>query len=252
MLDAVPLIIMFAAASGFLFTDKCLRYRYEFPREQGQRLYLRAILFGLPFLVAAYAAYQFSLWLTLILPIEALWSLHPQQATFVVCASNLVLAWGSAVAYNYYRGRTADFDALAKAMAKNDYDSILWRGVQQMHPVLISLESRKVYVGFIAVSLDPRESSHLTLLPIFSGHRDPDTLQFQISAAYEPVIRCIKDVDLSDRQQFESLAGFCKAFPRARIVSMHLFNEHMYRSVSNQYSGTDAGSPTAIDPDPGH
>ena len=247
MLDAVPLIIMFAAASGFLFTDKCLRYRYEFPREQGQRLYLRAILFGLPFLVSAYVIYQFCLWITVFLPFGALVTLHAQQATFVVCATNLLLAWCIAVAYNLYCGKTADFDALTKAMSKNDYDAILWRGVRNMHPVLISLESRKVYVGFIAISLDPRESSHLTLLPIFSGHRDPDTLQFQISAAYEPVIRGIRDVDLSDKHQFESLAGFCKAFPRSRIVSMHLFNEHMYRSISSQYSGTAPGSSTAID-----
>ena len=240
MLDAIPIIIMFAAASGFLFTDKCLRYRYEFPREQGQRLYLRAILFGLPFLVAAYAIYQSSLWLSQLLNLPALFSLHAQQATFIVCASNLVLAWLSAVLYNRRLGKTGEFDALNKAMSKNDYDAILWRGLQQNVPVLISLESRKVYVGLITRTLDTRETSHLTLLPIFSGHRDPDTLQFQISVTYEPVLKCMKDVDLSDRHQFEALVGFCKAFPRNRIVSMHLFNKHMYDSVNSQYLGGSA------------
>ena len=114
-------------------------------------------------------------------------------------------------------------------MKRDDFDSICYRALINFHPIAISLESRKVYVGFVTDTLEPGEDSYITILPTFSGYRDPDTLEFNLDYSYDAVIGQLGEPD-------SQLIHYYMAFPRAKIWSLHLFNDHLYTSVRQQQS----------------
>lgn len=92
------------------------------------------------------------------------------------------------------------------------------------------------------------DNSHLTILPIYSGYRDTDNLKFILACRYQDVIKLIDSAE-PDPSHIED---YSIAFPRVRITSLHIFNDHLHASVSSSYSATSSSeqSDTAILPPP--
>ena len=107
-------------------------------------------------------------------------------------------------------------------MRRDDFDSICFDALSQFKPIAITLESRKVYVGYVADGFEPKEGSSLTLLPVYSGYREKDTLSFKLISAYDVV----REFFHSDRLGIED---YYIAFPRDKILSLHIFNDHLYK-----------------------
>lgn len=72
-------------------------------------------------------------------------------------------------------------------IAKNDHlDSFILESSVTQRPILVTLDSRKCYVGicFGEAGFDDGGSEHLSILPLLSGYRDKDTLSLQIQTNY--------------------------------------------------------------------
>ena len=74
---------------------------------------------------------------------------------------------------------------LAIERSGNYLHQLLHKAVLKNIPVLITLTSRKVYVGYLTESpnLKP-ENQHLALLPVLSGYRDQDSLKIVLDLVY--------------------------------------------------------------------
>jgi hypothetical protein len=74
---------------------------------------------------------------------------------------------------------------LAIESSGNYLHQLLHRAVLKNIPILITLASRKVYVGYLTESpnLMP-ENQHLALLPVLSGYRDKDSLKIVFDLVY--------------------------------------------------------------------
>lgn len=120
-------------------------------------------------------------------------------------------------------------------MEKNDFDFICFKAMADEKPIAISHESGKVYVGYVIDTMDPAdENSHLTILPIYSGYRETETLRFKLKTKYQYVIDLITS-PREESEKAEEIDDYCMAFPRSKINSLHIFNDHLHKSVSRQY-----------------
>ena len=63
--------------------------------------------------------------------------------------------------------------------------NIIIDAAEQLHPVKISLKSRKVYIGLIqAEQFERPDLDNVTTIPFYSGHRDKDTLNIIFDSNY--------------------------------------------------------------------
>ncbi|WP_274056323.1 hypothetical protein [Vibrio parahaemolyticus] len=72
-------------------------------------------------------------------------------------------------------------------IARNDHlDTFILEASATQQPILVTLSSRKCYVGicFGEAGFDDGGSDHLSILPLLSGYRDKDTLSLEIKTNY--------------------------------------------------------------------
>ena len=63
--------------------------------------------------------------------------------------------------------------------------NIIIDAAEQLHPVKISLKSRKAYIGLIqAEQFERPDLDDVTTIPFYSGHRDKDTLNIIFDSNY--------------------------------------------------------------------
>jgi hypothetical protein len=98
---------------------------------------------------------------------------------------------------------------------------LLYSSMLSIKPVSITLESRKVYIGFVQgiPSLDPNKS-FVRLLPIVSGYRDASTLDFTPTTPY-------KDA-LEEAEKHGRINDWIMVIPVSAIKTISLFDRAMY------------------------
>ncbi len=250
MAGLAALLIISAACAGYLFCDKCVRYKYIFPREDGQRFYIRTVTYGFPIVLFALLINEVLFWFPAHEYTPALITLSKEEGALYAGVFAPLYGWLGASIYNLAIGESGRFEHFQKALMADDFDSILWRSMSTFQPMAVSLENRKVYVGLVADGFEPSTSpnSYLTIVPLLSGHRNPDTLQMEITAVYEPVLELLENLPYGEEDyQPEELEAYYIAIPRTKIVSLNLFNDHLYQQVSSQYLEIDPANGADVD-----
>lgn len=75
-----------------------------------------------------------------------------------------------------------------------ELEKLLYRSIQSILPVSVTLANEKVYIGWPVWTPEPRgETRDLAVLPAFSGFRDPHTKRLTISTEYLPIYDRIRD-----------------------------------------------------------
>ncbi len=89
-------------------------------------------------------------------------------------------------------------------------------------PLQISLESRKVYIGFVkSVDFAEMKAGDVTMLPLYSGYRDQNTQELTITTSYEPLIEEISSMLLSEDDYLDIV------FRMSEISAVRFFDEHI-------------------------
>lgn len=235
MANASAFIIICAAVAGYIFSTKCYRFKYRVARESGYKLYLTSLTFGLLFMLIAGTISEALFILPKFLDFKPIFILSDFQETVVICITANFLSLLTALGYNRWTPDARELNAY-KVWKKNDYDFICFRAMADEKPIAISHDSGKVYVGYVIDTMVPaEENAHLTILPIYSGYRAPETLQFTLVTRYQHVIELIASNKSQDEKAAE-LEDYYMALPRTKICSLHIFNDHLHRSVSQQYA----------------
>ena len=110
---------------------------------------------------------------------------------------------------------------------EDDIDWLMYEAMGQHKPVIVSLESRKTYIGLISDGLEPeKERSFITIIPLYSGYRDKDTLNLCLQNNYDAVRDRLKGLVSGDltQDQVELLGleinGYRLVIPRRTITSI--------------------------------
>ncbi len=128
----------------------------------------------------------------------------------------VVLAELSSRAIKSDRINTWVINNFADEMVKLLYGSML-----QLKPVSVTLDTRKVYIGFVqgVPSLNPNKA-FVRLLPVVSGYREQDDLTFRPTTYYADALRAAEEAG--------SISDFVIVIPLTTVKTANLFSRSMH------------------------
>lgn len=232
---------------GYFFVKNCLLTSYQVAREAGHRLYFRAIFAGIVLLFVAilvratlaslfefYSSLEFFV-ASLAAPIVA-GDMGNNPAILAVSIYALLLGISVWYPLNKCLPRSR---LLEWAIRDNDVECLLWEAASRSMPVAVTMENRKVYVGFLTTAVDPSQSRRtLSLLPLRSGYRDVTDGTLKFTTNY---YRLYEDaVGHKDRLPDLVIGDFEIVLPMDRMQSINLFDLEAYEEF--QRLETDVAS----------
>jgi hypothetical protein len=177
---------------GYLLIHLIPYFRFRSQRLDGYRLLIESGIAGAFLLLAGrvvtYYLHRWAVWP--IQTTENWWNQWAPPVDFLASAGcSLVLGIGVPCLVYLIPGCRRDA-AIAKAIERygSSLQRMLFSASIRERPVMLTLRSRKVYVGWIvdAPNLKIHES-HLKIIPMFSGYRDEHTLEVVPTQDYRPV-----------------------------------------------------------------
>lgn len=238
LLFALPLV------GGLIFCNYCNCTRWRVAREDGHRLYFRAVFFGaLLFALIATIRYQVenhfpqisagvSLVKDLIEPMAKEKSSASAVADLAVTCSLAMLA-GAPLAWLLNLVFWKDY-WLRRAIRKDALEEFLLDAADRETPIAVTMDDGKVYVGYIVTGFDPAIGRKcILLLPLMSGYRDQETHKVNFTTFYTELYG--DDGSADQTMPLPSPLGhltakdFITVLPADRIVSYRLFDAPAYR-----------------------
>lgn len=231
------ILILSVVTAGYILACNCYAFRYSTARESGHRLYLTCTTLGF---------FQTFFSLLLIFLAGALYCffarLHPSDLTgllarmewlvLLISALNIILSVLGAGIYNSLEG--VKEKNLLRAWRKEDFSSLLAYAIKEKKLIAVTSSNRKVYIGLVARTNEPQwESSHITLLPLYSGFRREADLKLKISNRYEEVFDYFSSTVDGDISSPYCIEDFYVVIPLSEITASHIFNPSIYNRLED-------------------
>jgi len=254
LLFALPLV------GGLIFCSTFNATRWRAAREDGHRLYFRAVFFGsiLFALVAAARIYLESRFV--VLPrIEApiVTALRPMVTVkeaasaanvpdlAITCFVAMLLAYPLALVGNLFFWRRW---WLRRAILKTPFEAAVLDATERPFPVMLTMDDGKVYVGYLLEGFNPAEDrKFLSILPLMSGYRAEGTHKVTFTTFYDDAYG---GQPADPAHAAESLPGglshlnprdFIVWLPVDKMASYRLFDAEAYKAF--QMRGPPASGP---------
>lgn len=233
--------ILVVVVAGFLFTSRYPLAKFKQIRSSGWAFYLHAFSWGTIFcflsaillLVADYGdwlVYFAKIWnIDLNLFLNKIQSdiIHIKWLTWAV--SSLILAW--LFGFITTQIPTNHQKASCRVAQENEFEQLLFDAAHNNQLVLVTLTSRKVYAGFVlqTLSLDNlNKTEFFSLLPLFSGYREKDTLSLNLPTNYERFYNSLDDQD----NNWEKLRQFRVILPSNQVAMISYFDLKAHEEIS--------------------
>ncbi|AIK16080.1 hypothetical protein GZ59_43930 [Pectobacterium atrosepticum] len=203
------LVLALALISGYLYVVSSVSARYIFKRSEGWSAYFYVAAWGVVFTVCAWIfcsalsvlgafrwLYNLLLFneffdkdsLNKVFPLSPATEFKFTDFKFALfCISSMLLAFGSGRMMRWYTCKNANrrIEALIKAVHSDPYESMLIEAAVRKFPVIITLSTRKFYVGIVSCpEFEHGRAEYLQLLPLLSGYRDKDDLTITVTTNY--------------------------------------------------------------------
>lgn len=260
------IILAVALISGYLYVTRSVSARYKFKRSEGWDAYFYVAAWGVLFTLAAWLLCSFISvlgifrWVYSFLlshgfieanTIKRVFPLSPAEqfkfADFkfaVFGVTSMFLAWAAGHSMRWYVCSSTDrrIDALVKAVHHDPLESLLIEAAVRKMPVIITLGSRKFYVGIVdCPQFEHGKTDYLQMLPLLSGYRDKDNLTVNVTTNYK---RHYMDSGIlggaSDGQV--TLADFRTLVPRDEIEGISFFDTDTYSQFKAKEESDKVGS----------
>lgn len=252
----VALLLILPVIGGYYFTSNWNFTRFRSAREEGHRLYFRAVLYGTFLFVGAYltrilltqcfSSYvAFETFLTdSILPLIKPEPNSPasHKASIVITSFYaLLIGIGLWKPLNYLF-REDRF--LERAVRNNDFERLIYTAVEKDAPLSVTVENQKVYVGFVVKTTNPaQDRKTLGMLPIMSGYRREDG-RVQFTTFYSDVY---EEIERGDKGRLSHMVpeDFEIVLPVDRILSANMFDIVAYEEFGRRSGARKAATPKA-------
>ena len=223
-------LLLLPAVGGYWFVTHFNFTRFQAVRQSGYHILFRSVLVGIFWYCVAASAVWFldtcDLWKV---PLLIKWwgSLFPQTLaieTVVAIALGVLSPYLFNVFYSSQRGY------IRAALSTGDHMELLISDALRCQlPIEVSLRSRKLYIGFVTGQNASRHSDMaVSLIPMYSGHRTEDSLNFVIDIDYRHTVeRLFADDDGSRRWNPNDIRV---VIPVGEIVSVRRFDPAVHRA----------------------
>lgn len=232
---------------GYIFVSRFYPTSFKAAREEGHKLYFRSAFYGAVFFVAGslVAVILQSSEINLLIP-EDFWkaifpwletniSGAPLSQLAVPSALSIVVSLVSLGVFNSLYSLPFEFSRQLKVNQVfkeitadgNDFEEILFKAQVNTKLVQITLDSRKVYVGFCTSLFDPSSPRKwVGLLPVLSGYLDQEKFELTFTVDYRDVISKVQVGDPSVSHL--DVDDFTIALPVDHIQTARIFDPEAY------------------------
>ncbi|WP_299805613.1 hypothetical protein [uncultured Shewanella sp.] len=249
-MGAIILVVCFL--SGYVYIKTSKHQQHLTSREDGHRYYFRCgyrgFLFCLFAVLTAFILDYFNLpsaflkhtnWTTIERLIGPTWKLKPGEYRNIKYFLISFLAVPYAVIWanicNLFRNAERS-DQIVLERIGTSLEKYLSELGNSYKTVLITLNSRKTYVGIVKnTALEAGEVQYIKLLPILSGYRDEKTLNPQFTTNYfEHYSNNLNDQGDPNDNNGAKLEDFVVLLPVAEVNQIGQFNIDTYRQFIGQ------------------
>jgi hypothetical protein len=220
-------LLLFPLLAGYIFlhTNRYLRWKAQ--TLDGNRLLLEAAKYGIVFELLGRAVTLVAMQIPRFQYLEA--SLYKVAPFSYVGTALVALALG--ICFGPLSNLLLD-ELVAKSLALRRQGNHLLRllndASEEGNLVSVTLDTRKWYVGYVVEtpSLDPKDQ-FFSIIPIFSGYRDKDSLETKRLTEYR--FESVTNVD-----------SYAKVLSTSRVVDANLFDVDLYDKYYAGQSQTPA------------
>ncbi|HKQ30803.1 MAG TPA: hypothetical protein VJS66_05915 [Burkholderiales bacterium] len=239
----VALLLILPVIGGYYFTNNWNVTHFRSAREEGHRLYFRAVLYGsvlftvvyllrvvLNKFVTPYAGFE-ALLDELILPL-----LKPDKDGFKLSSIAITSFYSLIIGVTLWKPLNYLFPRdhfLKKAVQNNDFERLIHTAVEKNSPLCMTVENQKVYVGFVVKTLDPtQDRKTLGILPVMSGYRLANR-RVEFTTYYSDIYDEIRNAETG---RFAHLTpdDFEIVIPVDKIVSANMFDILAYEEFGRK------------------
>lgn len=207
--------VLFTACIGYFYCNRVSLLRYQVARKQNWHIFFYSFFYGAVFQLIAYGISSFVC--------ENLFCISTNELNYLIflCIFAFCLSGITSLVVNYI----IDTRRSLKSLSGDDLSKLLLHSIENYEypqPVQFTLDNRKSYVGFVLDSIEPKDDdSFITILPLFSGHRDKDSLHLKLDYDYSSFF--------DDNESIEKLPI---VIPKQRIMNCNIFNHEMYQEFN--------------------
>lgn len=257
-------VLLAPLVAGYVFSVLWNASYYQAAREDGQRIYFRAAFYafflgGVATLlhIAIVFDWQWGWYLTYVDVISAFTGstredTHSIAAHPVVFLNTLPISIGLGGLLSVTRlewivnmpriGTVAwwwERLILDHATKNMDFERIVTRAFRKSVPILVTLNSFKVYAGWVVAAPSPvSERRYLRILPVLSGYRDATTHALEFTTEYAGVLLKISEGQ-DDEVYHLDPDDLEVVVPVDQVSSVHLFDLTLFQRGFPTPSSTD-------------
>lgn len=235
------LLLALPIVGGFLAVTSLYNQRYRIARDSGYRLYFKIVHFAILLSAIALLSIQVTWFVSAMIGLNssggsselkaevwkgAFWTLQGSAGQLAVLAFGL----GSLV-HLVFNTSTAKQKAIERAIADEDFELMVEKSQREDKPILITLDTGKVYVGWaVRGPIPTRQRNWIRILPLASGYRDANQ-KVRLTVPYATILAKLRDDDeefLSKVSPDVQVEDFEVVISIENIVAMHLFDIGVY------------------------
>ncbi|CAM6276026.1 MULTISPECIES: hypothetical protein [Citrobacter] len=235
-------IFMVLMVCGYWYTSRDLSTRFKIKRSFGWDVYFLVALYGCIFVLQGVLATGL-LWL-LLLALSAAdntfqitsqkyadWQIEFMNWSFLGIQAPVVVMLAFAILFCLYRSNWAgsarldgeDRKTLYKRLARSSgIEQLLYQCMEQGELALVTLKSRRIYIGMIhTATLEYEKTANIVLIPMLSGYRDGEKMNLCIEHNYS---KWYAEHDITLDSEPRSAMDFRKVIMLDQIESLSLFD----------------------------
>lgn len=260
----IALLLIPILVSGYILVVANLYHYYQLHRYDGQLLYLKVAAHGtmsVVFVVVAAAVVKFLFpnfhligILSDLLNIKKIindnkaetWLALLSLASIIVSLIWVILVWIKNLVFGFFYEKkhhknifhAKKLRVLRKIISNSTLDSMLLDALESSpkEPILITLSSRKVYVGIVNGIQEPTESeapnSYISIFPIMSGYRDKDTLSINFTNSYPSEVM-VDSAITTDSRKKHKVKNMDILFRADEITHLSWFDFELFEKVND-------------------
>ena len=269
-----PLLVL-SLVGGYAFSTIWTGSLYHASRETGHRLYFRAIFYSFFLLVSSTLIHiilftkleHYQVLLELIsetlnfnTPKALIWSQESKISILLMSLGCGIVfghllnlpKWPFVANYEIPFFKVRPFIMWQKLILKlaiknNDFERLLYRGFTKNLPIMFTLNTGKLYVGWMVRAPNPVETRKaVRILPILSGYRDNDTQEVTFTTDYYFIL---KKIENNEHLEHLTIGDFEIVLPSDQICASHLFDIDAYFHFHNPEENKDDENTLSISTD---
>jgi len=235
------ILVVLPLVGGYIFASRWIVTKYVVDREDGHRLYFRAVFYGV-FLFAV-ALLSRLLLVSCIDSYEhfeaALLSFYQGTLKDPKDPSQLNTLVTSLYAFGLGATLWVPFSFLPnqwklflydRAIRSNEFEMLIAAAARRVIPIAVTMENNKVYVGLLSETPPPsQQRKSLTILPLMSGFRRADTSEIKFTTYYNLIYKKLDKISPN-----LTIDDFSIVLPIDKIQSVNMFDVVVYEEFQKQ------------------